>query len=318
MHCLSSSNKVDTQEKVFRSVEPATSKLGPQMRAMATLGAHQGTVMVAGGYTTLDKEEQLYESIRAYGDTWVCRLAVEDEDREAVDILSLQNPNRTAPTAIDIPALFQNAQRAVFHSTELRKVISELHPVGVRGAIIIPVMGPSEEGPQSCKLYSTEELYENMIFYETDAIMEYFHDLPSLDPDSVRIIMSYDPTVAAMVIYCTNLHYLSAASVLNNGTIPPFQLYLATFSRWTPDGVYVTSVNEGNDEFMLSQAMPKPVDATTLVKKISGTIEKCAYTHCKNLHLFLMDAAGAAAPPKLQSCSRCLIVKYCSKGSSKM
>ena len=78
--------ELDLDEGIMRVVEAAGKYTGPCLRALSTITAFNGTVVVFGGYTTLDPAEDRYGTagVRAFGDMYTCRILKIEEAKVLV------------------------------------------------------------------------------------------------------------------------------------------------------------------------------------------------------------------------------------------
>jgi hypothetical protein len=287
----------------MRAVEPLSHVLGPSLRGQSALGAYRGEVVVAGGYTTLDSREQLYECVRCLSDTFMCSLQEKEEDSYTLDKLSLRHPNNVAMRVFNIGELLSNANAAVLHALPLRRRLTDAADPRLKGGFVLNVFDTTLAAPRSL-----DDVFKTLRFMSFREILDFFPNMQTVDLQTFNYIHELVPETHVLVVY----YYMQVSTAVPNPALDeiPYVLKSAHYGRYREGSIYCqrSELEKGNIE--LSSNVKGVVSPDTLVQQ-DQMFQRCAYTHCPNLTMFMECCRDRRETPELKVCGKCKLVRYC-------
>ena len=252
---------------------------------------------------------------------------------------------------INLSDVTDNCMRAVMQDMEKRKLVTELHPVGVPGVIVVQVAG------DDCQPYTLDEVFvkSKMTFVHADdffggkaplekqLIDKYVEDLKEGHFNDYQDVLSkiygnhelHGPVSNAMVFY-----YIPSSKVVGH-IVAQFGFY----GRYHPDSLYIahgTNSTGSEDDICLSEFTKKAEndfknEGRIFESNFAADDEKCSYSRCPHLQSWEARAYALKLKrsqlkmenvthineegldslikelPSLSICSRCRLARYCSR-----
>ena len=346
--------EIDMDQLAMRIVEAASLEGPPERRGYAMIAALsqpaaddaeklEHKVITGLGYTTMDYDASKFLNVRAFADIWQCVLlsdtplrpaapSAADEGEAAggaaakrrasavnqADLLSEANANRMGVYTIDYGATFAHLQAHIVNpalsTRNIRQFLGNLCPSNRGRGGLVAYMICDKEGTEKSGLpHSPEHFFteEHLGEWVPEAqILQRFPGLASEDPETFRLLQRMDPASQFFVIMVG--WDAACRQKPTGGDLPPYHIYAGFYGRYIPGMTYVTQNKQGE---MLLSSQSKGEAAP--VKHVGRSHECCANKGaCPNLsrHAKMILEGGL---PNLKLCSRCNIVKYCSKECQK-
>jgi len=288
-------------------------------------------IIVGFGYTTMDPSSGKFLNIRTFADVWQCNIlndtpllsaymepvaaGAPNSEQSAgmgkvtapaqVDVLSASNANRVEMIEINYQetyeALHSHITNTAASARNIRKFVGDLCPTRSRGGLVAYMTHAVTRKPLHPEQFFTKS---HLGAWQSEAaILERFRELAVLDQETYKFLREFNPATQFFLI---TVAWDERSRMTPGGDAPPYYIYGCFYARYGPDVTYVTQNSEG--ETILSQHIKIKDDTYT-----SRSVEVCANKGaCPNLQAHMQMIQNNQCP-SFNLCSRCKIVRYCSR-----
>ena len=237
------------------------------------------------------------------------------------DPLSQMNPNNVKIVKFNVYTVYERARSYLVTAEDqaVRKMVSQRAPLR-RGALVAPLV--SDKGP-----VAPEDFYRSLTWRSQADLLKEFPKLEEYCPETYNYLTKGNPQTHVTIFYVAKRpDGVPECTSIGDGKMAPYMVYVGYYGRWNPNGIYVGKADgvcnpdgtiSGSGPLKLSSEALKSDSGDPMKEHAAQVIQVCANPSCPSRFKptsFRFDGTGSAtSAQKLTRCSRCHIVKYCSK-----